>query len=99
MNIRFSAARWDQIKEDARLWWAGELERPLVQLRLTGGESNRHPSRLQQLGGDITSYDLQVSPEQIVDRWDYELSQTRFLGDSFPAVWQGAAREHPPMRL
>jgi hypothetical protein len=43
MPIDFDDSRWDQIKEDCQRWWAGELKRPLIQMRLTGRDPGRPP--------------------------------------------------------
>jgi 5-methyltetrahydrofolate--homocysteine methyltransferase len=84
--IEFAPARWERIREDARRWWAGELERPLVQMRLSGGDPGR-PEPALPGRGFVPQYDADVPPEAIVDRWDYHLSGQRFLGDAFPTVW------------
>ncbi len=87
MSINFTPERWLKIKEDARLWWAGKLKRPLIQMNITGGDPCRHAPRLTQVSKDVTSYDQTVSAEDMVDFWDYKLSETTFLGDAFPNVW------------
>lgn len=87
MAIDFSEERWATIKADARRWWAGELGRPLIQFTLGGRDPQRPAPKLPRVSLDTTSYDLKVSPADIVDRWDYELSCRRFLGDAFPYVW------------
>ena len=87
MAIEFDIARWAKVKEDARCWWAGELERPLIQCRLWGAASRRPTPRLPKVSMDTTAYDLSVSVEDILDRWDYELSATLYLGDAFPHVF------------
>lgn len=85
MSIDFTTARWEKIKEDADKWWAGELKRPLIQMRLTGIEPERDEPSLPY--HRFTSfYDLNVPAEDIVDRWDYQLSCSRFLGDAFPTA-------------
>lgn len=62
------------------------MSRPLIQMTLTGADSDREEPTLPGCG--FTSfYDLDVRVEAIVDRWDYELSRLRFLGDAFPCVW------------
>ena len=86
MSIDFSYDRWEKIKEDARLWWSGELKRPLIQLVLYG----RDPGRPEPATPPITRsviYDLSISPEEVVDRWDYDLSCQEFMGDGFPHQW------------
>lgn len=34
MNIDFDGGRWEKLRADARRWWAGELDRPLIQIRM-----------------------------------------------------------------
>lgn len=84
--IQFSQSRWDDVRRDAALWWAGQLDRPLVQIRLSGADSGR-PAPTIGPTGFRTPYNLSFSAEQIVDRWDHDLSSTRYLGDAFPVVW------------
>ncbi|MDO9542010.1 MAG: hypothetical protein Q7J98_06775, partial [Kiritimatiellia bacterium] len=86
MPIDFSRERWGRVKQNARDWWDGKIGRPLIQMRLTGCSPGRPKPEPVDLGCDI-SYDLSVTPEEIVDRWDYELSSCEFLGDSFPHFW------------
>ena len=85
MNIDFSSTRWDAIKQNYGRWWAGELERPLIQATLSG----RCPTKAKP---DIpwhyfnSFYDLSVPVEKIVDWYEYNLEDSVFLGDSFPRV-------------
>lgn len=39
MAIGFCRERRQTVKENARKWWAGELDRPLVQFTLSGADS------------------------------------------------------------
>lgn len=84
MSIDFSRDRWEKIREDARLWWAGKLKRPLIQVILGGRDPGRPEPKLPAYHR-TARYGFSVSPEEIVDRWDYDLSRVRFLGDAFPA--------------
>ena len=84
MPLEFDLQRWDKVRTDARRWWAGDLDRPLIQYRLTGQNPGRAAPRLPKVSRDTTAYDLSVSPEQMVDWWDYELSGMKYLGDAFP---------------
>ncbi|MBU0715563.1 MAG: hypothetical protein KJ964_09445 [Verrucomicrobia bacterium] len=86
MSIEFDATRWGQVKEVAREWWAGRLKRPLIQIRLQGRDPQRPPPRHPCLGF-TARYIESVTPEEIVDVWDYELSKTEYLGDAFPDIW------------
>jgi len=79
MNDGFDQDRWAKIKEDSRRWWAGDLGRPLIQVRLD--DPSRQPSH-----AFASFYPMTVSVEQIVDRWDEDLNATVFLGDAFPHV-------------
>ena len=87
MSIDFSAERWAKVKEDSRLWWAGKLKRPLLQMTTTGRDPGRPEPTTPTPNRGITSYNLKYSPEAIVDRWDYELEIREFLGDAFPNLW------------
>ena len=51
MPIRFAGSRWAKVREDARLWWAGELDRPLIQVRLTGADASREDEMRRWLEG------------------------------------------------
>jgi 5-methyltetrahydrofolate--homocysteine methyltransferase len=82
-SLHFSDNRWQAVWEASEQWWAGTLDRPLIQIRLTGADPGR-PEPDCPFYEFHSYYDLSVSPEQIIDRMDYELSGTRFLGDAFP---------------
>lgn len=78
--------RWAAVQEAHRRWWAGELTRPLICIYLTGAPSDRpEPDLFDQFF--TANHDPSVTAEEIVDRWEYNLSATRFMGDAFPHVW------------
>ena len=83
MTIDFSAARWQQIKETYRQWWAGELERPIIPIQLAGRDPGR-PKPKTPLLTQATCTDFSLAAEDIIDRIDYELSTYLYLGDAFP---------------
>ena len=86
MPIDFNQQRWNKIKDDSRKWWAGELGRPLIQVRLKGHDSKRAEPALPY--HEFTSYyNLSIPAEDIVHRIDYDLSTTKYLGDGFPTFW------------
>ena len=86
MAIDFTYERWEKVKADARLWWAGELGRPLLHTTADGANPGRDkPEALPD--GVNPLYDLSIPAERIVDHWDWGLSQMAYLGDSFPSVW------------
>ncbi|MDT8389842.1 MAG: hypothetical protein RRC34_04960 [Lentisphaeria bacterium] len=85
-RVDFSDESWARAREAHRRWWRGELGRPLIQMRLDGVETSR-PEPVALSKAFAAFYDDSVSPETIVDRWDYDLSRTLCLGDAFPHVW------------
>lgn len=84
MPIEFEPQQWSQVRKHARQWWAGELDRPLILARLQGYDPGRPAPELPDY--EYTSHYTDASPQAVVDRWDYNLSCTRFLGDAFPTV-------------
>jgi 5-methyltetrahydrofolate--homocysteine methyltransferase len=83
MTIDFSPARWAKVKETYHSWWQGELDRPIIPVAIP----NRDPGRPQPpapMLSQANCTDFSWSPEQIVDRIDYEYSRFTFLGDAFP---------------
>ena len=64
-------------------WWAGELDRPLIPIVLTGLKPDRKPPK--HYYENQKSYgDPKISPEEFVDSADYELRSCEYLGDSYP---------------
>jgi len=87
VTIAFDPERWQTVKKNAQAWWDGTLGRPLIQVRLYDRPPGRAEPKLAHPPWKETFYDLSVTPEEIVDRWDYDLSCREFLGDSFPWVF------------
>ncbi len=87
MSIEFSHSRWEIVKDRNRRWWRRELGRPLIQIALHGLPPDRPEPEVPRVSKVTTAYDLRFSPDQIADRWDWEQSQVRWLGDGFPHVW------------
>ncbi len=85
MSIDFDPERWDRLRETYRLWWAGELDRPIVPVELAGRDPGR-PKPDVPLLTQATCHQLDIPAEAIVDRIDYELSTRYFLGDAYPRV-------------
>src|SRR5215471_3232830 len=81
--IHFTEQRWERIKRDAKLWWAGKLERPLIQVRLQGAEPDGPAPELPREEFD-SHHPLTATPAAIVERWAYDFSTERYLGDAFP---------------
>ncbi|HOX86921.1 MAG TPA: hypothetical protein PKW76_11270 [bacterium] len=86
MPIDFSADRWERVQRQTELWWQNKLNRPLIQVRLRGKDPRRPASPLPF--HEFTAfYDFAIPAEQVIDRIDYELCCTEFLGDAFPHFW------------
>ncbi len=85
--IRFSKERWDIVKENNRLWREHRLGRPLVQWTLSGADTDLPEPPVPPNGKGTTSFDRSYSVEQILDRWEYDMSRRIFLGDAFPTFW------------
>lgn len=85
MGIDFGPERWDKVRETYRQWWAGELGRPIIPIELVGRDPGR-PEPGTPVLSQATCADFSLSAEAIVDRLDYELSRSVFLGDAFPYV-------------
>ena len=85
-NTGYTSEQWGRVRKNYSGWWNGDLDRPLLAVTLTGGQSAGKEPLLP--AKDFASwYDLSVPAELIVDRWDYDLSRKRFAGDAFPSVW------------
>ena len=82
-SIHFSDERWQEVEPAFASWWRRELNRPLVQVEVTGCPTNRKPPKAPRPWRD-NSHDLRIPAEYAVDAWDYELSCHRYLGDAFP---------------
>lgn len=86
MSIDFDSTRWQRVRDSYSAWWAGELKRPLINIVMGGHDPGRPEPKLPSYGF-VPFYGPEVSPEEIVDRWDYNLSCCKFLGDAYPHVF------------
>jgi 5-methyltetrahydrofolate--homocysteine methyltransferase len=83
--IRFSGKQWDQVEDNYRKWWKGELGRPILPVVITGADPGR-PRPPAPLLRFSNCADFSIPPEELIDRIDYELSALEFYGDAFPWV-------------
>ena len=83
MPIDFSPERWQKVKETYHAWWMGELDRPIIPVIIPGRDPGR-PQPPAPLLSQATCTDFSWTPEQIVDRIDYEYSRFTLLGDAYP---------------
>lgn len=83
--ISFSDKDWDRIRTTYRKWWKGELGRPILPCVFWGKEPGRDKPFVPLLSYE-NCLDMTIPPEQIIDRYDYELSCCEYAGDSFPCM-------------
>ncbi len=87
MGIAFSQQRRQQTRRSYAAWWAGESDRPMVPVCVTGREPGREPPRCRHRPR-TAAYDLDgATPEEIVDAEDYHLRGLEFRADGFPQTW------------
>jgi 5-methyltetrahydrofolate--homocysteine methyltransferase len=84
-HLDFSPARWEQIRQTAAAWWRDELDRPLIAVTANGFEPRQTPPAAAPRFVDA-AYDFGLPAANVVDAWDWRLSQQRYLGDAFPTV-------------
>ena len=83
--VRFSDKQWDRVRENYRKWWRGELGRPILPMLIYGADPGRPaPDTPPLMFGNCA--DLSITPEQIIDRADYDLSCFEYHGDSYPLM-------------
>ena len=87
MPIRFDATRWDQIRETYTRWVAGEVDRPIIHLTLTGCDADGPPPEDDLAIGQASHYELADDPHRLLDRVEYRLCRERYLGDAYPHYW------------
>lgn len=85
MAIDFSRCRWDKIERDYTAWWEGMLERPLINIELTGAEPGM-PKPIEPMFEAAGYYDFSISANTIVRHWEYMLSCKRYVGDAYPNI-------------
>jgi 5-methyltetrahydrofolate--homocysteine methyltransferase len=81
--IHFTDKQWDTVRENYRRWWKNELGRPILPMIIRGAD----PERLKPDAPPpsfLNCTDLSITPEQIIDSVDYQLSCLEFYGDSYP---------------
>ena len=85
MPIDFTPERWNRVRERYGRWWEGELENPLVQVRV----ADRNPGRPQPAAPILSQancHEFSIPAADLIDRMDYEYSKITYLGDDFPSL-------------
>ncbi len=86
MAVRFYKEDWERIRRSHEAWWNGELDRPLLHVQ---AKSDRPADRKEPANAPLSQancLDFSITPEEIVERLDYDLSCTEFYADAFPMV-------------
>ncbi len=83
--IHFSEERWQEIKKNYEAWWQGTLPRPLIRHAVRRFDPGRSAPNYPLLS-QANCHDFSISPADIVDAMDYELSQYDFLEDAYPFI-------------
>lgn len=83
--IRFNEKDWDRVQQNYRLWRENKLGRPILPCVFYGADPKRNcPSTPSLAFGNVN--DFSITPDQIIDRIDYDLSCMEFHGDAYPWV-------------
>jgi len=82
---RFEDFNWDKLRNNYDLWHHNKLGRPIMPIRIEKETSDRAPSPYPHLEF-VSAGDLSVTPKQIIDRLDYELSLIEYMGEGYPYV-------------
>ena len=85
MSVDFNSDRWAQVRENYTNWWNNELDRPIVALTIFEDFPEREQPAAPYLSQQCCT-DFSYTPDELIDRLDYELSARSYLGDSFPMV-------------
>jgi hypothetical protein len=80
-TLNFTPEDWIRIERDYQAWWAGELDRPLVNLTVIPPVGRPSPLGYQ------SNYPLEMPAEAVIDQYAPFLSAARFYGDAFPWMW------------
>ncbi len=81
MSVGFTKQQWSKIKSDSNLWWEGELNRPLLHIRLRDSSKKIDGHSFQSF------YPITESVNQVINDWESQLSSVLHLGDAFPMVF------------
>jgi len=82
--VSFSNERWARVRETSSSWFEKKLTRPFTGVAVKGYDPKRPMPQTPCLS-QSTCNDFSLSPEALIDRIDYEISQYRFYGDAFPS--------------
>jgi 5-methyltetrahydrofolate--homocysteine methyltransferase len=79
IDLKFTAEDWQRIEQDWSLWWAGELERPMVMIE----NPLCFPLPLEM----ERNFLLEKPVEEVLDHFQMLLEAREFYGDAWPKWW------------
>lgn len=80
-QVNFTEEDWARIERDTMAWWAGELQRPLVNLLVTDPLPVKKPFEF------LSNYPLDMPADAIIDLYEPWLAATHYYADAFPWWW------------
>jgi hypothetical protein len=84
INLHFTEQDWERLERDWTAWWAGELERPMVMIE---GLEPPRGATLPDAPDFTSNLPLEMSADEVVDRYQALLEAKRFYGDAWPKWW------------
>lgn len=75
---------WQAIRQTTNRWWAGELDRPLLPIKLI--KPSNQPAPAPKPFGRGLFGDINISVDQMVDQLAWQLNQQHYMTDAFPWV-------------
>lgn len=83
--MRYGEIDFSALADRYERWWNGELGRPIIPVVVAGADPGRPRPDSPGLGFS-TAFDERYSPEQLLDRVDYDLACYEYYGEAFPLV-------------
>ncbi len=87
--IRFNDDNWNKLRANYKKFWEGNLGRPILPIIFWGCDPGRPAPPNPTLAFSNVA-DLSITPEQIIDRFDFDLSCCEWGGDGYPIVYTHA---------
>lgn len=83
--MRYGEVDFAKIAENYDRWWKNELGRPIIPAVVWGADPDRPEPDSPNLWF-ATAFDERYSPEELLDRMDYNFACCEYYGEAFPFV-------------